>query len=189
MILKRLIWCFFLLLVVTACNRFGGPDKPKNLISKEKMVSILIDSRLLTTGNTTTKKVMKDSSVDVSTFIFQKHNIDSLQFALSNSYYAFHIKEYEEIHALAIDSLERLGLELKDLQAQEWKEQTKREEDSLKLISKEKDSLKLLKVKDSLGLEGINDLDSLNRVLLDTTKFEKQNALITPVSDTLHLQQ
>ena len=175
-----------MLLAVTACNRFGGPDKPKNLISKEKMVAILIDSRLLTTGNTTTKKVMKDSSVNVSTFIFEKHNVDSLQFALSNSYYAFHIREYEEIYALAIDSLERLGLELKDLQAQEWKEQTKREEDSLKMISKKKDSLKLLKVTDSLS--SVKKSDSLNSVLIDTT-YNKKSSLITPVSDTLVLLQ
>lgn len=185
MILKRFILLFLMLLMVAACNRFGGPDKPENLISKEKMVSILIDSRLLTTGNTDTKRTMKDSNVVMNTYIFKKHNIDSLQFALSNSYYAFHIDEYEEIYERAIDSLERLGLKLKDVQAQEWKEQTKREEDSLKQIAKIKDTLNLLKVKDSLGV--IKNADSLNDVLLDLNN-EKTGALITPVSDTLDLQ-
>lgn len=174
-----------MLFMVVACNRFGGPDKPDNLISKEKMVSILIDSKLLTTGNTMTKKTIRDSNVDMSTYIFKKHNIDSLQFALSNSYYAFHIDQYEEICEIAIDSLERLSLKLKDLQAIEWKEQTKREEDSLKQIAKAKDSLNLIKVKDSLGI--IKNSDSLNDVLLDLN-YEKKGALITPVSDTLDLQ-
>ncbi len=184
MILKRFI-LFFLLIVVVACNRFGGPDKPENLISKEKMVSILIDSKLLTTGNSMTKKIMKDSSVDMSTYVFKKHNIDSMQFALSNSYYAFHIEEYEEIYAMAIDSLERLGVKLKDVQAEEWKEQTKREEDSLKLITKKKDSLKLLNPKDSLNV--IDNVDSLSGVQFDL-KYKKKSSLITPISDTLDLQ-
>jgi hypothetical protein len=184
MILKRFI-LFFLFIIATACNRFGGPDKPENLISKEKMVSILIDSKLLTTGNSMTKRIMKDSSVDMSTYIFKKHNIDSLQFALSNSYYAFHIEDYEEIFTMAIDSLERLGVKLKDVQAEEWKEQTKREEDSLNLITSKKDSLKLLNPQDSLDI--IDNVDSLSEVQLDF-KYKKKNSLITPISDTLDLQ-
>ena len=171
--------------MVVACNRFGGPDKPENLISKEKMVSILIDSKLLTSGNTTTKKTMKDSNVTINTYIFKKHNIDSLQFALSNSYYAFHIDVYEDIYETAIDSLERLGLQLKDIQAQEWKEQTKREEDSLQQIAKQKDSLNPLKIKDSLGV--IKNTDALNDVFVDLNN-EISGALITPVSDTLDPQ-
>ncbi|WP_298531078.1 DUF4296 domain-containing protein [uncultured Algibacter sp.] len=188
MILKRFIWCIFLFLMVLACNRFDGPSKPENLIPKEKMVSILIDSKLLTVGNTTTKGVMRDSNVDMTTYIYKKHKIDSLQFALSNSYYAFHVDEYEEIYTLILDSLERLEIELKDLQAQEWKEQTKREEDSLKLIAKEKDSLKLMrKLKDSLGLEVVANLDSLKMILSDI-KDQKNESLITPVFDTIDQQ-
>ena len=185
MILKRFIIFFLILVVVTACNRFRGPDKPDDLISKEEMVSILIDSRFLTTGNTMTKKTMKDSSVDVSTYIYKKYNVDSLQFALSNSYYAFHVDEYEEIYTMAIDSLEKLGLKLKDIQAEEWKEQTKKEEDSLKLINKNKDSLNVLHPKDSLNL--IVQADSLEGIQLDLKNNTKQS-LITPVSDTLDLQ-
>lgn len=186
MILKRFILFFFMLVMVTACNRFGGPDKPDDLISKEKMVSILIDSRFLTTGNTLTKKTMKDSSVDVNTYIFKKYNVDSLQFALSNSYYAFHLDEYEDIYTMAIDSLERLGLKLKDIQAEEWKEQTKKEEDSLKLINKNIDSLNVLHPKDSLDLIGQNDsLEGLQGDL----KYNKKSSLITPVFDTLDLQK
>ena len=185
MILKRFIIFFLILVVVTACNRFRGPDKPDDLISKEEMVSILIDSRFLTTGNTMTKKTMKDSSVDVSTYIYKKYNVDSLQFALSNSYYAFHVDEYEEIYTMAIDSLEKLGLKLKDIQAEEWKEQTKKEEDSLKLINKNKDSLNVLHPKDSLSL--IVQADSLEGIQLDLKNNTKQS-LITPVSDTLDLQ-
>ncbi len=147
-----------------SCKRFNGPDRPDNLISKEKMVDILIDSKLLTLGNTNTKKVLKDSNVDVSTYIFKRHNIDSLQFAQSNSYYAFHLDEYEDIHDMALDSLERLAKRLKEIEAEEWKEQTKKEEDSLMQVSKKKDSLKLK----SLG-----------------EKYLPEGALISPVLDTL----
>lgn len=183
MILKRVIWCVVMLLTVFACNRFDGPDKPDNLISKQKMVDILIDSKLLTTGNTATKKVMRDSNVNVSTYIFKKYNIDSLQFALSNNYYAFHIDQYEEIYAMAVDSLERLGLRLKEIEAEEWKAQTKKEEDSLKLVAKKKDSLSRLGINDSIL--SIKILDDSLHIIKPEVKFDSIETLITPVSDTL----
>ncbi|WP_282123211.1 DUF4296 domain-containing protein [Algibacter mikhailovii] len=186
MILRQTILFFFILITISSCNRFRGPDKPENLISKDKMAAILIDSKFLTSGNNTTRKAIRDSNVNVKTYVYLKHNIDSLQFAMSNSYYAFHLDEYEEIYNLAIDSLERLNIKLKEVQAEEWKEQTKREEDSLKLVNKKKDSLNLISSKDSLGL--ISNVDSMGVKQLNLN-YEKKNSLINPVSDTLDLQQ
>ncbi|GAA4889040.1 hypothetical protein GCM10023311_11290 [Flaviramulus aquimarinus] len=172
MIIKHLIICLGFMVMLSACNGAKGPKKPKNLISKEKMVDILIDSKLIASASSANKKIMRDSGVDLNTYVFTKHNIDSLQFALSNNYYAFHIKKYQEIYEKVGDSLEALKVKFKDLEAKEWKEQTKREEDSLKLLSTEtkKDSIVLIEIEDSL--KGV-----LKK------KSKQKNSLIKPVSD------
>ncbi|GAA4804524.1 DUF4296 domain-containing protein [Litoribaculum gwangyangense] len=181
MILKRFISYISIVLTLVACNRFNGPEKPDNLIPKEKMIDILIDDKLISSASTVNKMILKNSGIDLDTYIFTKYNIDSLQFVLSNNYYAFHIKDYEEIYNKVEDSLEMLKTKYKDLEAQEWKEKTKREEDSLKAaLAKELDTLSL---KDSLKKEIIKD--SLDKT---TTfkKFEAGTNLIPPVSDTGH---
>ena len=189
MILKRFIICLGVILVVTACNRAKAPEKPKNLISKDKMVDILIDSKIIASANSDNKKIMKDNGVNLDTYVFEKHNIDSLQFALSNNYYAFHIKDYEAIYEKVNDSLEALKVNFKDLEAKEWKEQTKREEDSLKSVLKVKDTLKILTIKDSINLIEIEDalkeieiVDSLTESLIEK-KIEQKKGLIKPISD------
>ncbi|MDO6760631.1 DUF4296 domain-containing protein [Tamlana sp. 2_MG-2023] len=142
MILKRILLFLGILLSVLACNRFNGPDKPKNLIPEDKMIDILIDSKLLTSANSSNKKVMRDSNLNINTYVYKKYNIDSLQFAESNAYYAFHVEVYDSIYSKAIDSLERLVVKLKDIEAAEWKAQTKKEEEEfLKSQAKEKDSI------------------------------------------------
>ncbi|MEC3906623.1 DUF4296 domain-containing protein [Tamlana sp. 2201CG12-4] len=190
MIVKRFILVLVIAIIASACNRFNGPKKPENLISKDKMVDIIIDSKLLTVANTKNKRIMIDSNIVMSSYLFKKHNIDSLQFATSNSYYAYHIEDYEDIYIQALDSLERLNVVLKEKEAQEWKEQTKREEDSLNavLVEKQIDSL-ILPFKDVDSLQLLVKRDSIRDVLLTQKKLEEKDileekdTLINPVSD------
>ncbi|WP_379925816.1 DUF4296 domain-containing protein [Mariniflexile jejuense] len=128
------------ILSVTACG-FGGPDKPKNLISKKTMVNILIDARLIGSAPFTSKQKMEDKGVNLNTYVFEKYGIDSLQFALSNEYYAYNLKDYEEIYSKVTDSLEKLKKTLKALQTKEEKEKKQMETDSINAL-KTKDSLK-----------------------------------------------
>jgi hypothetical protein len=183
MILKRFILSLSIILMVSACNTFNGPKKPKDLISKEKMVAIIIDAKLIASSNYANKKTMTDSGIDPKTYVYKRHHIDSLQFALSNNYYAYHLKDYEEIYNKVNDSLEGLKTIYKDLQAKEWKEKTKREEDSIKALSKLKDTISFesLIVKDSI-LKAIKR-DSLSKILLKK-KFEDRKGLLEPISDT-----
>lgn len=180
MILKRFILCLSVILVTISCSKVKGPDKPKNLISKEKMVDILMDAKLIASASSVNKKIMSENGIDFKTYVYKKYNIDSLQFALSNNYYAFHIKDYKEIYTKVEDSLEALTVKFKALEAQEWKEKTKREEDSLKTLSKEKDTLAVIKVKDSL--KTLINSDSLRRTILKK-KFQNEGTLVEPISD------
>lgn len=181
MILKRLVLLVSVIFIATACNKLKGPEKPKNLISKDKMVDILIDAKLITSASSKNKIIMRDSSLNMKTYIYEKHKIDSLQFALSNNYYAFHIEDYEEIYTRLADSLDKLKKRLKKQEALEWKEQTKREADSLERALKEKERLKSGK-KDSLGIPMIKDSIQIEDELLEDS-IKEIEGLVEPISD------
>jgi hypothetical protein len=165
--LKRLVIYVGIVLLLASCYQYKKPDKPKDLISKDKMVDILIDVKLIASANGVNKTIMENKGLNPETYVFDKHNIDSLQFALSNDYYAFYSKEYEEIFTKVIDSLTQLGVIYKALEIKEEKEaaEAKKIQDSINHIIS-KDSLDLIKTKDSLK-----------------QKYKQEGGLIAPVSD------
>lgn len=181
MIIKRLVLLVGVIFIATACNKLKGPEKPKNLISKDKMVDILIDAKLIMSASSKNKIIMRDNGLDINNYIYKKHSIDSLQFTLSNDYYAFHIEDYEDIYTRLADSLEKLKAELKEKEAAEWKEKTKREADSLEKVFEEKNKDSLGLVKDSLGLKKLIKLDSLS--IDDVLLEETIEGLVEPISD------
>lgn len=175
MILKRFSLVFIVLFSVFACNKLKGPKKPDNLISKDKMVAILIDAKLIASASSKSKLVMRDRGLNTETYIYDKFNIDSLQFALSNNYYAFHIEDYQDIYKRIEDSLEVLKAELKETKSAEWKAKTKREADSLQSIHVKKDSLNLTR-------QANDGLLKPKKVILKDKEAEVER-LIKPVSD------
>lgn len=177
MIFRRLILLLVLVLTTVACS---GPKKPKRLISKKKMVNILIDAKLIVTANGVNKKIMKDSGVYPDSYIYNKHNIDSLQFAESNTYYTYNIKDYEEIYQMVKDSLDKLKAHYTALRDEERKKAEQKSKDSLEAILKKRDSLKLLQDIDSTVVLKIKDSSPKSNPL---TEIEKEGKLITPVFD------
>ncbi|APY10628.1 hypothetical protein BWZ22_04960 [Seonamhaeicola sp. S2-3] len=170
--LKPFLLVFILILFIGACT--GGVKKPKNLISKDMMVNILIDAKLITSANTISRRTLEENGVFPDSYIFNKYGVDSAQFAQSNAYYTYKVKDYEEIYTLVKDSLDKLKAKYKALQEQEQKE--KKIKDSLKAIelealSKKRDSLKTVKNKDSL----------LVKTPIKTP--EEEGVLINPVSE------
>lgn len=187
MILKRLTTYLVIILLVTACYQYRKPEKPKNLISKSKMVDILIDIKLISSANTTNKKVMEKLGINQEAYVYTKHNINNMQFVLSNDYYAYNIKDYEEIYAKVKDSLEKLKAVYKALELKEEEEaKAQKTKDSIyNALFKGKDSLDIIKIKDSL--KTIKKNDSLAEILL-RKKFDGRT-LISPVSDKDFLPQ
>lgn len=174
MILNRFLTYLSIMLLVTACFQFKEPKKPKNLISKEKMVDILIDAKIVGSANMANKRIMESHGVDLETYVFEKHNIDSLQFAESNEYYTFNIKEYDEIYQKVKDSLEALKIFYQDVEKKEEVEVArKRKQDSLQMLTTLKDSISNLKLHDSIKTR------LQKEILLDTTLLkEKFNKII-----------
>ena len=175
--LKQFFIVFICTLFLTAC---GGPEKPKNLISKKQMVNILIDAKIVASANAVNKKTMEENGVFPDTYLYNKYNIDSLQFAESNAYYTYYVKDYEEIYEMVKDSLEELKAKYKELQETDRKEKEKKHKDSLDAILKKRDSIKFSRVSDSLVLTKIND--TLPEGVIPEL-IESEGKLITPVSE------
>ena len=127
--MKYVYYIFILGFLFLGCNTTDKPKKPENLISKDKMVDILFDTFVLNSAKGTKKQVLEKNGMLPKSYIFEKYNIDSLQFALSNEYYAYDVEVYESI----ISQLSsKIDAEKKIYQAQEKTE--KKKKDSLAKI-------------------------------------------------------
>ena len=204
MIIIKRITLLLLSVLFLGCYGLKNPKKPKNLISKDKMVNILIDIRLMSAATGSNKRTLDEKVVDKEAYIFNKYNIDSLQFALSNEYYAYHIDDYDDIYTRVKDSLDGLKTYYSDLETKEIKEKKQRDsvrdlvkKDSL-VLNRKLDSVKTAMQKDTLGLR--MKLDSIraahkpirakieNDSLLEAKFMEQveKEGLIPPVSDNVH---
>lgn len=118
-------------------------EKPKDLIPKEKMVDILHDLSLLNATRSTLGARMDQTGVEVMEFIYDRYDIDSLQFVKSDLYYASRPMEYQALYT-EVDA--RLDARSKALEAAE-----KKRNDSIRAASdRRQDSIAKAKVPDSL---------------------------------------
>ena len=97
--MKHLAYILVLLLIVS-CGGQGKKrvKKPDDLIKKDKMVDIIYDMSLVSAAKGVNRKLMEQQGVHPDQYVYEKHGIDSAQFAQSNEYYAFDLDAYEEIY-------------------------------------------------------------------------------------------
>lgn len=91
------VFCLLFLLVLSSCGE-KLLEKPEDLIPKEKMIDILKDFTILNSAKNTNANVFHDNKIEPTSFIFSKYGIDSLQFVVSDRYYASLPDEYEAIY-------------------------------------------------------------------------------------------
>ncbi len=99
---------FFVALIAFSCSDVKV-EKPDNLIDEQKMEDILYDLALLDAMRSQNPARIQKAS-NAKTYIYDKHKIDSLQFAKSNRYYAADIKNYKKLY-------DRVGKRLLDEKA------------------------------------------------------------------------
>jgi hypothetical protein len=91
---------FFSILLVSIflinCTSNTIIKKPDNLIPKKQMVNLLTDL-LLASGAENVKNLQLKRSVNYFPLVFEKYQIDSVQFKESNYYYSTKVDEYDEI--------------------------------------------------------------------------------------------
>ncbi|WCO01388.1 DUF4296 domain-containing protein [Psychroserpens ponticola] len=95
--IKRISLLVFIFGICFACNKIEKPKKPDNLIAKNDMVNILFDVFVFNAAKGTDKRILEQNNVTPDAYIFEKYQIDSLQFVKSNAYYAYDIKAYDEM--------------------------------------------------------------------------------------------
>ncbi len=106
--MKKIVAYSFLAFLIVNCGGFGKPKKPENLISKNDMVTILVDLALLSSAKGVNKKTLENAGISPEDYVYKTHNIDSLQFLNSNKYYAYYNEDYDAILKRVEDSLKTL---------------------------------------------------------------------------------
>ncbi|TDU43139.1 uncharacterized protein DUF4296 [Gelidibacter sediminis] len=104
--MKRILYILIVLMVV-GCNGIDKPKKPKNLIDKEKMSEIMYDLYILNAAKGVNRKILETNGVVPLEYLYDKYAIDSLQFAQSNTYYAYDPETYTAILARVKKRLEK----------------------------------------------------------------------------------
>lgn len=165
----RFLLCIIVVFVlVTACQSIQEPEKPENFIPQEKMERILYDVALINAARGYSVQRLKKNNVSPDTYIFEKYNIDSLQYAKNTAYYSANIDRYKSMHSavekdvLAMSDSLKLILEIR-----------KKEEDSLRNLAakkkKKRDSLKKPKMRDNSVLKPTGSIPfSVKEVLRDS---------------------
>lgn len=85
------------LLFLAGCQDVEKPEKPENLIPKEKMVSILTETYLGNAAASINNRTMREKGIELDSFVYAKYGIDSVQFAKSNAYYTTDLDAYADI--------------------------------------------------------------------------------------------
>ncbi|GGI55899.1 DUF4296 domain-containing protein [Winogradskyella haliclonae] len=132
--MKQVLVIVLVIGLFLSCEPKLQPKKPENLIPKDKMTEILSDMFVVSSAKGVSRTILEAKGIDPETYILKKYNIDSLQFAQSNDYYAHDIETYKEI-------IEEIKAKLTS-EKQKYEAENKKEEAENK---KKKDSLIKLK--------------------------------------------
>ena len=124
------------------------PDKPKNLISEDKMVNVLIDLSLLSSAKGVNKKLIERNGVTPDEYVYKRHEIDSTQFVESNAYYSYYIDDYKLILKRVQDSLDDLRFQYNRLAEQEEKDKEDKKGDRKKSIRSKVKNDSLIEIPD-----------------------------------------
>jgi len=92
------VLCFFIgAFILLGCQQ-TAIDKPDNLIEEDTMEDILYDLALLDAIRTNNSTLLDKKNITTSTYVYDKYDIDSLQFANSNHYYASDVHNYLKMY-------------------------------------------------------------------------------------------
>lgn len=92
--MKQSLILIFVVISAWGCQDVNVPEKPENLIAKDKMIDILKETYLINAARSVNNKAIISKGIKIDSMIYAKYQIDSLQFAKSNAYYASDINSY-----------------------------------------------------------------------------------------------
>ncbi len=109
-------------IILVSCTSNTIYPKPKDLISKNKMIDMMTDIYLANAATNVNNK-NNERQKNYMNLVYKKYAIDSAQYARSNFYYMSNIDEYEKMH-------EKVQKRISDLKKE--KETASKIQDSLK---------------------------------------------------------
>ena len=118
---------FILLILIMSCS---NQDSPSDLMSEEQMVNFLLDINIINSSRAYRNNSDLNYYNIKDTFLYKKHNIDSLQFVNSNKYYSSNPKQYLRIYS----NLQKKMRFIKDSIEIELNKETKKIMDSLSIV-------------------------------------------------------
>lgn len=84
-------------LSILGCQDVKKPERPENLISQETMVLILADAYISNAARSINNRLIRKTGVMLDSLLYEKYNIDSLQFVNSNAFYTSDLNTYSKI--------------------------------------------------------------------------------------------
>lgn len=138
-----------LLMFLIACRHDGAPE---NLIDTNKFIPLMVDIHLadayLTSGPQFPDSVSQRGN-GLYQAIFNKYQVDSVQFKKSFRYYSQHVDEMNKIYTSVVAKLNSKNDSITKYNAVQEAKVAKRSKDSLARVSK-KDSVKIKTQQDSI---------------------------------------
>lgn len=127
---------FFVLnaILLLGCQDVKQPERPKDLISKEKMVDILTEAYLNNAARSIDNKTILENGIQMDSLIYRKFEVDSLQLVRSNAFYAADVNIYMEIFQKVEARLNAMQKHTDSIREREWLRN-----DSLKRHSEKKE--------------------------------------------------
>ena len=159
-----------LILISVSCQDLKKTEKPENLIPEAKMVEVLTELSLVNAARNYNKQKLESTGIKPEEYVYEKFNIDSLQFERSNDYYTEQYDQYERIYDSVKVRLQVIKARLDSIREVEVKI-----EDSIKLARK--DSIKAL---DSSQVDSLK-LDSLSLKRPDRQKDDRDSLIAPPM--------
>ena len=118
---------FILLMLIMSCS---DQNSPTDLMSEQQMVDFLLDINIINSSRAYRNNSDLNYYNIKDTFLYKKHNIDSLQFVNSNKYYSSNPKQYLRIYS----NLQKKMRFIKDSIEIELNKETKKIKDSLSIV-------------------------------------------------------
>jgi hypothetical protein len=106
--MKNFLAFFLIIFVFSACQNVERTEKPDDLIGEEKMVDVLTELAILQSARNVNKNILEDAGIKPYQYVYEKHDIDSLQLERSNAYYTENLTIYENIFERVRDRLQRV---------------------------------------------------------------------------------
>lgn len=127
--MRQLSVILIILVSLVSCQDVKRMEKPEDLIPKDKMADILVEMSLVQGAKSANRRLFEETGLKPKAYLWERFDIDSLQFVESNNYYAENYDEYQDIYLEVQQRLEVLQVKYDSL-----REIDQRKQDSIRAL-------------------------------------------------------